>query len=453
MGRASRRKQERRKDPFWRGMKAEERGRRVPHTVEGCEGAVRARGPTGLGEVLFARHNLRWENVYRRGSGLINQVLPVLAPAAPILATCGALGADWDRPPADPSGPPADHLAWAVDGITAAVRLTLLGQAFGAAAIVRSQLERWTFNLAFCQEIEFTQAELGTDAMRDVWGIQERKEEDVAGTWSVLSELMHGRGELRELARWEAVDLLAGDPPSCLDILVAAMRPALRQIRSVAVGLATDEELVGATRLLGNWPEMMPIEIPFDCPPAVVVTVGLWPMLNMHVDDFNMVALAPPSARLRASLTPLVADGQARFRPSESPCLVLLDHRYRAWQSAGRAFSQERNEVGDLFDPQVLRIRMEQLVMTVEAATLTSVWSQQTDGADSLWVAAAALRSAFFLWLEDDDRAMACVRTALESIAQARAVAYEAATRGSSQVGRDHAGFGSRPPAGGAYRF
>ena len=77
--------------------------------------------------------------------------------------------------------------------------------------------------------------------------------------------------------------------------------------------------------------------------------------------------------------------------------------------------------MGDLFNPAVLAVRAQQMVLATESAALASRWFVDDPGSESLWVAASSLRSAFYLWLEDDDRALSGVRSGLEAIARARA--------------------------------
>ena len=212
---------------------------------------------------------------------------------------------------------------------------------------------------------------------------------------------------------WEAVDLLSSNVPSSVDSLVATLRPSLRQIRGVALGMAISEGYKQPERLLKGWPEWEPIEWVADLPPRIIGTIGVWPMLPEHVDDWNMMGFIPASARFRAGCSSLAERGEATYAVAEAAPLAYANHRYRAWQAAGRAFRAEREAVRELFDPRVLTSRAQQLILVTEAASLAGKWSEPAEGADALWFAASALRSAFFLWLEDDDRAVACVRSGL----------------------------------------
>jgi hypothetical protein len=63
-------------------------------------------------------------------------------------------------------------------------------------------------------------------------------------------------------------------------------------------------------------------------------------------------------------------------------------------------------------------------VLAGEMAAVLARWLRQDPGtrlpADAFAVCASGLRSAQWLWLEDDDRAMGCLRTVIEQIARAR---------------------------------
>jgi hypothetical protein len=422
MGRSSRRKQQRRDDPVWQGLKAEARGRRMPALLETYERALATRGIEGMKEGLYSRNNQRWANIQQHGPQLAAQVMPVLGPSGVIQLLAEKIGANRGRLPASPYGSPIDHLAWGIDGVTSACRMLLLGQAFGAAVLARTQLERWTFNLAHGLGVEFAFGDLGKANMCTLWDVH-HLHVDIAETWNELSELLHGRGKYLTVGHWEAVDIMHGDVPSALADLAKSLGPILAQLRSVALGQAAEKQMATATHLLRGWPESTAYEAPVDFPSSAMSTAGLWPLLHNHVsEDLTLVALvAPPSARLCASRDRFIDEGKALFSPAELPGLVLADHRYRAWHEAARGFGAEAVEVGPLFNPGVIALRAQQLILTAEAAALTSSWSHPQPGSDSLWIAGSAIRSAFFLWLEDDDRALACVRAALEAVARARA--------------------------------
>jgi hypothetical protein len=99
---------------------------------------------------------------------------------------------------------------------------------------------------------------------------------------------------------------------------------------------------------------------------------------------------------------------------------AMMERRGRAVQRARDAFAAEKESLGDEFDPQSLEWRLFQNIAIGEAAFLAAGWASGHE-ADALRTAAAALHSAWWLWLEDTDDAMTCVRGVLEQTCRARA--------------------------------
>jgi hypothetical protein len=101
--------------------------------------------------------------------------------------------------------------------------------------------------------------------------------------------------------------------------------------------------------------------------------------------------------------------------------LMTIAHRAQSSLSAVEAFEDERRQFGSAFSFDPLRGREIHLTAVTEACSLISIWLGQTPAGNAAAVAASALRSAFWLWLEDDDRAMALLRIVLEQTARMRA--------------------------------
>jgi hypothetical protein len=99
---------------------------------------------------------------------------------------------------------------------------------------------------------------------------------------------------------------------------------------------------------------------------------------------------------------------------------ALMSRRSRAVATALLAFEQEEAVLGEAFDPHAIQRREFSYILINESAGLLGSWLENSVG-DALLTAASALRAAFWLWLEDDDRAMALARTTLEQTARLRA--------------------------------
>jgi hypothetical protein len=99
---------------------------------------------------------------------------------------------------------------------------------------------------------------------------------------------------------------------------------------------------------------------------------------------------------------------------------ALIERRGRAVERARKAFHDEFEMVGDDFDPGSHAAALFRYITIGEAALLCAEWTSGFE-ADALRTASAALRSAWWMWLEDTDDAMACVRGCLEQTCRARA--------------------------------
>jgi hypothetical protein len=97
----------------------------------------------------------------------------------------------------------------------------------------------------------------------------------------------------------------------------------------------------------------------------------------------------------------------------------MLERRGRAAKRAKEAFVAEQEYLGDEFNTESLEVRLFQCIAIGEAAFLSAGWASGHE-ADALRTAAAALHSAWWLWLEDTDDAMTCVRGVLEQTCRAR---------------------------------
>ncbi len=100
---------------------------------------------------------------------------------------------------------------------------------------------------------------------------------------------------------------------------------------------------------------------------------------------------------------------------------ALIERRHRALAGAAHALDIEREVLGESFDANGIGFLMTEAVLAGELAAMVSSWLIHEDrpapASDALAVAATALRSSTWLWLEDDDRAMGCLRVVVEQIA------------------------------------
>lgn len=403
-------------------------------------------------------------NMCQMPAALVEPALESLARLPVLDAALRDLGTRPDRAPADYSGPWVDHLAWGVDSAVATVRLLLSGQVVGAAVVARNQLERWTNNLAYNVHAERTTGEGLPDFIARVWGITvegsdpaEGREEPEAlpddayeadlsdegaapdeeeldhahitfsdGTetcpgaaMAFLSDILHGR-EATAAILWDARDLLAGAacPPRAGGSAVAVadvITLNLRRLQACVATAAVDGGQPRLAALVASAPDRSPAG---RGTPSLSTRV---PLLPGH-------GLAPhvvTDLRRQEQTYDAVTSGRrvkGRYLSDDKVIhLAVGAHRSRAAAHAQAALDAERTRLGVDFDPSSLWHRDYLYIVTGELAGVLSGWLDEREAAVSAATAATALRSAYWLWLEDDDRAMAVLRVLLEHVARLRA--------------------------------
>jgi len=404
-----------------RAATAERIGRTVEPTLPDYRHALAQRGVDGVAGALIARANQRWDNVYVNvpmvGAFLFPRLwrLPVIDSALQTQGVLYTADAPAVQSPADP-GPDWPHqLRWAVDTTATAGKFALLAQGVGAAALLRQQLERWTHNRAAALGRQQALAST-SDYMATVWRGYPRRL-DIGKVYGDMSDLLHGRGRMLEIVRWEAGALAAWPPPA--ELMVLAIFAELNVLIQFQV--------IGA--MLGSLPDLAP-----DLQQRLVD----WRWVGDPPPEEVMERVTPsvipltPTALTSPYVKPLVAAGKVyelslktlgttdQLPEASLAVLAYLHRRHRATQAALHALEQESTLLGEDFDLEAIEERALHYVFVAEAAGLAGGWIGGPHG-DSLLTAASALRSAFHLWLEDDTRSMIPVRTIYESVARARA--------------------------------
>lgn len=233
--------------------KADERGRAVTSDPEAFEAI--ASEPDRVAEALIARYTQRMERTRELPIRLRAESLSALASLTVLDKAVLPLAPTPGRPPSMPFTRWADQLAWGVDSAVATVRLLLCGQFLGAAAVARNQLERWTHNREHLARANKQAGESEAEFIARVWTspidpdaiaanpelgvvfndapsvldedgdhahvvLTDGREVCPAAMWSILSELLHGRGPVGAI-RWEILDILdEGRMPD--EVMVAA---------------------------------------------------------------------------------------------------------------------------------------------------------------------------------------------------------------------------------------
>lgn len=405
--------------------RAERRGRRVSPTVDGFSAALADRGYRGVAEALIARHNQRMQRFREVGEVLQQCAFPALTSYLPLQFVAQELGAHPGRWPSHPGSTWPDHLAWGLDSVAAAVRLMLAVQPIGASVLSRTQLERWSSNLEFNSALAQAPGEDTAAWLTRLWtspGVpQTRHSSDVGALFADLSEVLHGRGPLMPLVWLDAADVTAlptGDHLQLMDTFTDAQIVSLSQVRNCLATVAEEE----------NWPVLAEtaaavrlIEPAYSWTPDATATI--LPLIPSHFAllEGQLGALATGHAKSMHALR----HGRAPEHPSETwPLFAFGQQRFRALTTAKRAFERERDLLGERFGERGIEELGTEAVLSGEMAAMLAVWLRESNteplAADAFAVCASALRSAHWLWLEDDDRAMGCLRCVIEQLARAR---------------------------------
>ena len=380
--------------------------------------ALEQGGEDLVAAALIARANVRWENVSANVPLLAPIVLPRIWRIAPVDALLQAAGLPYDADgsvgssPAFPGPGWAGQLRWGLDSVAGMGRFIMLHQVVGASAVIRQQVERWTENRASVLKVA-----RGPDraAFVDrVWSDYPRNVR-LGKVYADASSVLHGRGRWMPLVRWESADLCSWPPPGELVAMgVLAELGVMVQLVVTGTAIATLTDVPREYRdRLKAWPLV-------GEPSALELYAPLFPSIlpltpEVLANNFSE-ALVPHALIYESALANPDADGL----PAESLAVLgFLHRRYRAGQMALAAFEQEQERVGDRFNWAEIARRETRYILVGESAGLAGIWVPGPRG-DALLVGSQALRSAFLLWLEDDNRSMTATRTVLEAAARAR---------------------------------
>ncbi len=468
MGQASRRRKELRKPPsspeeesrraYRKANRAQRRASRYDSSLAQYE-ELAARGSGYVIEGMIARHNARMENMAKLPPPAIEPVTSALLSIGFTDFALRELGATRDRSPSSYGGDWVDHLAWGADSAYSAARLLFSGQFIGATTILRSQFERWTENAAYNTGISHRRGESVADYAARAWAKchknypfapQEinagpKATEDADGPhldsaqgsppgpsvligddyevypsalMNSMSDLLHSRGPWIDVVHWESGQLLDGVPPAALGEastgLADVMTLNLRQIRLCLATLAEEEGKTDLPRRIflgsierargGHKPPAFPSLIP------LLPNTGLTP---------GIVAGLKDAARAHASVMQGKKPAGRLYRDDEFALLHFYERRARAATWALKAFDLEKRRMGKL-DFEHLETRNFRYLIAAEMAGLISVWLKRSPAADAAAACSSAMRSAYWLWLEDDDRALAALRVLLEQCGRLR---------------------------------
>ena len=424
VGRKSREKLRRRQDSLYKAKveagQADRRGRAVPPTPEAYERIALRLGSSGIIEALLARHNWRWENVRSTAAILAVPIAETLHVVYPLDVFLWESGVRFTEMPCESGSDWTGNLRWGIDSACQVSRMVLCANIIGAAAIARTQLERWSSNRCTSRGLEQADGTSTSDFYTRIWG-GDRPKLSAGDVWMNLSEGLHGRGPLVGAAKWEAIDLAAPSEidnyQDAIDSAMVATQLSLRQILECIATLAEEaNKSPDYIRALRWFPLTLPT--PGRARESRATWLLFWPL------DFGMISEFDFSWAGRhhyLSDVEAAASGIriARHEYWERAVEAFSSRRLRAISCAKTAFDSEMRELGDKFDPEALVRRSFGYTIIGETSALLARWLGGPRS-DALATASCAVRAAYWLWLEDDDRAMIAVRTIVEQTARLR---------------------------------
>lgn len=423
VGRKSREKLRRRVDSSYKARveaaQAEHRGRRVLPTPDAYKRAAQSGGPSAVVEALISRHNVRWGNIAKNVADLGVPVTETLHVVFPLDVFLWKAGVRFAEMPVDYGESWPSHLRWGLDSAFQVSRMVLCANAVGAAVIARTQLERWSANRSFSNNFVQSDGQSTADYYTQIWG-GEHPPLSAGTVWIDLSEVLHGRGQLVDSVRWEAVELAAParieESRYATSSVLTAAQLSLRQILNCIAELAED---LGIPAKRARALHLLPLSLPTA---GIISDVRwmLWP-INFKMTGKN----GSPISEYRGSYlqdVELQATGK-KDEPrhySERGVRAFASRRLRAAKGAAAAFEAEEQLSGSDFDPEILCNREFAYIIIAETSALLAGWLNGPVS-DALATSSCAIRAAYMLWLEDDDRAMVAARTIIEQAARLRA--------------------------------
>ncbi|WP_217235494.1 hypothetical protein [Streptomyces sp. AC555_RSS877] len=412
-------------------------------------------------EALIARHNARMLAMAELPPETVKPVMSALLAIGYMDFAFRKLGVNAKRPPSSYGGNWIDHLAWGTDSVYAAARLLFCGQFLGAATILRSQFERWAENAAYNTGVVHKQGEsaasyagrawakchanypfarrsigpaesITDDAARPSWDEEvEQHSPDgpsitIGRDYAVypvqllesMSNFLHGRGPWVDLVHWEAGQLLSAQVPNSLtdasEALSDVITLILRQVRLCLAALAEEQGM-----------NDLPLKILSSSlerqnggaePPRLQ---SLFPLLPASGLQTGTVAGLRDAAKAHSEVMRGKRPAGRLYQDDEFAHLHFYERRARAANWALTAFDMEKERNGEL-DFKHLDNRNFRYIVASEMAGIISVWLKGTPTGDAAASCSSALRTAYWLWLEDDDRALASLRIVLEQSARMR---------------------------------
>lgn len=441
MGRKSRAKRDRRaagqrhpalhRREISSGRWLDERGRQLGMNLSQFGASARLEGSTRIRQRLLANHNERMVACGRLPADYLVECWRPMRYNHFLYWGLQHIAADRNRHPSDYTGSWPDHLRFGVDSIHQSVRFLLAGQMIPAAIIARGQLERWTENRGFSLGLKRQDDESSLEYVERVWTFRPlaafkreplRSSVEVHGrriepraTMRKLLALIHGES-FTEASMW-GNERFQGLPPDAVGAAALISDALLLSFHQLSACIANWlEEECNEKRLADTVRHMRPPNPDYgvQIPPQLI-----WPANLLLLQTQNAEVVHRLGATYEAVLRGERPEGRL-YHDGEMAVLCFAHYRSRCLSFAATGYARETELYGPRTHDHQLPYELPP-VLTSEIAAALSSWLP----ADSPQRAAAAavsdgLRGAYWLWLEDDQRAMGALRVVLEQISRLR---------------------------------
>jgi hypothetical protein len=436
-------------------------------------------GPDALADALVARHAARIENLDSIPEQRLEKCYRQLYYLHDV-STASGIFLEGPLLLRRDSRNTADYMLWATQSAMAAIRLLLAGQFVGAAILVRQQLGRWTLLLAETVETASDgpdRPKSADELMKRVWTESaiaalgrsvadvpaegrfddiDDIDEPIAGLsttttfgrirlangrsvcpatiYRLLSQIASGTGS-STATRWECLQTLnPKQTPSAINAVISCISDGLELCilnLQHAVGIfsqalqqhnsaeefwlkasSTETDVAPSDEFTVRMSELCDSEVPTLTPGLIPIT----PIELAASHNWDYLAEFHDQYCRRPDLS-FLATQPAQ---AEVAKLAFLAHRYT------RLSIVEESQLTDLKkmtgDVVVQHISSKcAYILTAELAVVCAKWNRsRREIATAAMLISSTLRSGYWLWLEEDDRAMGILRWTLHHAARLR---------------------------------
>ena len=161
--------------------------------------------------------------------------------------------------------------------------------------------------------------------------------------------------------------------------------------------------------------------MPLSLPSEVMLSearLALWPLNLKIVTHFGKAMLRNGDPYLHHVQEMAESSSVRQYSYSQRSLEAFMSRRLRAIAWAAKAFDIEKQQLGRL-NPEVIETKETGYIIIAETAGVLARWLEGSIS-DALVAASGALRAAYWLWLEDDERSMILARTVVEQAARLR---------------------------------